>query len=303
MAVAGDVLFGLAGGTQRLGGLHDRVVVLAHGLGGHVGVHARTVPVTLHGLGGQADLDLVILAGAVQQVASQPDLIADGECVDGADLELPLPRHDLGVGARDVQARLDAPGGVLLDDVAAVDAQRAHTAVIRTLGAGEPVGREARGPLRDRVEHGVLLLETEPEVLIAVLVEDRPQLGPHIGGVRLHRLGQERLAHHHDVVAAPQRIRAGVDRLQHDIGVAAFGLVGARAVEAPDARLVAVGEDPRLGTHFGRGLGAVGPDVLSPVSHCMLLRRIACTSGADGVSPLARPSDRGGPRSAGPAGG
>ena len=62
----------------------------------------------------------------------------------GADLELPLAGHHLGVGAGDRQPGVDARLGVLLDDVAADDLVGADAAVVRALRLGEAAAvREA----------------------------------------------------------------------------------------------------------------------------------------------------------------
>ena len=70
------------------------------------------------------------------------------ERVGGADLELPLAGHDLGVGALDHQAGVDARLGVLLDDLAADDAAGADAAVVRALRGGEAAGGEAERACR-----------------------------------------------------------------------------------------------------------------------------------------------------------
>ena len=85
-------------------------------------------------------------------------------------MEFPLAWHDLGVGARDLEAGFDAPVGVKLDKIATGDLKCADTAVVRTLWAREATWRKAVWPLALRVEQRVLLLEPEPGLLISVLV-------------------------------------------------------------------------------------------------------------------------------------
>jgi hypothetical protein len=53
-----------------------------------------------------------------------------------ADLELPLAGHDLGVGAGDLDTRVEAGLVVGLDDVTEDDLAAADTAVVRTLTVG-----------------------------------------------------------------------------------------------------------------------------------------------------------------------
>lgn len=58
----------------------------------------------------------------------------------GADLELPLRLADLGVGARDLDAGVDAGAQVALDNVALDDAAGADAAVVGALRGGEALG-------------------------------------------------------------------------------------------------------------------------------------------------------------------
>ena len=85
-----------------------------------------------------------------------------------SDLELPLPRHDLGVRADDVDAGAHAGVGVRFDDVAAEDFVRADAAVVAALRRGEAV----IGPAERTVafEERVLLLDAEPGVVLLVLL-------------------------------------------------------------------------------------------------------------------------------------
>ncbi len=173
------------------------------------------------------------------------------------------------------EAGLDAGGGVGLDDVTAPDLVGADAAVVRTLRAGEA----ALGPA-ERVavlEERVLLLDAEHRLLVGVLLGRRRARGAGVGGVRGH-VGEQHLAHDEDVVAAADRVRADEHRAEHAVGLLARGLVGARAVEAPDAGLVAVGDDLGLRAQQRRRLGAVDPDVLS-----------ACTNEGSLVGAARRP--------------
>ena len=104
-AVVGDVLLDAL--PEGLAARDDRVpaAVLAHGLGGEVGVRAGTVPVTEHRLRLEGGEDVEVLGDAEEQPAGRPQLVADERRRQDADLELPLPHHHLGVGALDAQAR------------------------------------------------------------------------------------------------------------------------------------------------------------------------------------------------------
>lgn len=62
-----------------------------------------------------------------------------------------------------------------LDDVTAVDLTRADTTVVRTLGTGETVLGPAIRPTIG-AEKSVFLLETEPEILLGVGLEEAGSL-------------------------------------------------------------------------------------------------------------------------------
>ena len=211
-------------------------------------------------------IDVVVLGDAVQQPATDVEVIADGQRVGRADLELPLAGHDLGVGAFDHQTGIDARLGVLFDDLAADHAAGADAAVVRALRGGEAVLREAERRAVG-LEHRVFLLDAVDHLILGVLLGDLLAAGAGVGGVRLHVGGVEHVAQHQDVVATAQRIGTGEDGAQHAVAVLAGRLVGRRPVETPDGRLLAVAQDLRLGAHQRRRRRAVEPDVFSLVGH------------------------------------
>jgi len=59
---------------------------------------ASTVPV-LEELGGEGDVDVEVLSDALEDIARHPEVVADGNALNGAYLVLPLARHDLSIGA------------------------------------------------------------------------------------------------------------------------------------------------------------------------------------------------------------
>ena len=238
---------------------------------------AGAVPVALDGLGGEADQHVEILGDAVQQPAGDVHLVTDGGRAERADLELPLPGHDLGIGARDRQAGVDAGLRVDLDDLAAHDAVGADAAVVRALRGRHPAaGREAE---RRTVEtqHRVFLLESEPHLVVGVLLLDASGGSARVGGMRAHVGGQQHLAHHQDVAATADRVVTLEDRAQHAVGLVAGGLVGGRAVEAPDRRIGdLVVQDLGLAPKQRGRLGAIEPDVFSLVRHEWVLPMNGC---------------------------
>ena len=265
VAVALDVVLDLL--ADRYARLLDRGVALAHRSGAEVGVCAGAVPVAFDRLGVEGDDHVVVLGDAVQQPAGDIEMVADGQRVGCADLELPLAGHDLGVGALDQQTGVDARLGVLFDDLAADDAAGADAAVVRPLRCGEAVVGEAERCAVE-LEHRVLLLDAEDHALLGVLLVGLLQSGAGVGGVRLHVRGQQHFAQHEHIRAATNRIGTREDGLEHAVAVCTIGLIRRRTVEAPDRkRRHLVFDDLGLRTKQRRRFVAVDPDVFSLIGH------------------------------------
>ena len=158
-----------------------------------------------------------------------------GDAIDGTDLVLPLSGHDLGVGARDVDLGVHAGAVVSLDDVTAVNLAGSDTAVVWALRSGETVLGPSVWPA-GVVEKGVLLLKTEPDVVVLVLVQDDGGIVAVVVLVWLS-VGAVRLAHDQDVVAQSEGVRVEGHGPEVDIRVVAGGLAGRRAVEIPFRQL------------------------------------------------------------------
>jgi len=94
-------------------------------------------------------------------------------------LELPLSRHDLGVGTRDSDSGVQAGLVVSLDQVSAEDLAGSVTAVVWTLRTWETALWPAVWPALG-IEKSVFLLETKPEALICVLVHDLDGVGAEV---------------------------------------------------------------------------------------------------------------------------
>src|SRR5690606_38885707 len=140
-----------------------------------------------------------------------------------------------------------------------------HAAVVTELGSREAALRPAKGPRA--LEERVLLLDTEPGIVLRVLLRGRGQRRAGVRGVRLVRAWQQHLAHDELVRASADWVRTDEHRSQDTVRVLTGCLVGAGSVEAPDARLFAVRDDLRLGAELTSRLRTVDPDVFRLVRH------------------------------------
>ena len=218
LAVDGDVL--LVAGLELLDGILDvlHATLLAHVLGGEVGVEASAVPVTGDGLGVEGDLGAELLRHAVEEETSEPEVVTHLNAVARADLELPLGGHDLGVGAGDLDASVQAALVVGLNDVTLDNLASTDTAVVGTLGSGETVLGPAIGPVVE-VEESVLLLETKPGDLIGMGLH---QLGGLISVVELvgGAIGVPALRENENVGGTTERVGEDGYRLWREIMLA-----------------------------------------------------------------------------------
>jgi hypothetical protein len=120
---------------------------------------------------------------------------------------------------------------VCLNNVTAVNLSSTNTTVVRTLRTGETtLGPSVR--LTVLVEEGVLLLKTEPGLLVLVGLHE---LGALVAVVELVRgtVGVPALSQDEKVVATAEWIGEGGHGTEVDIGVLARSLSGGRSVEVP----------------------------------------------------------------------
>lgn len=123
-----------------------------------------------------------------------------------------------------------------LDNVTAVYLASTDTTVVRALGTGETtLGPSVR--VAKLIEESVLLLETEPRLLVLVSLHE---LGTFVavvefvgGTVRVPALSQDE-----DVVAATEWIREHGDGTEVDIGVLTGSLSSRRSVEVPFGKIL-----------------------------------------------------------------
>src|SRR6056297_402088 len=217
-AVVGDVQGSLL--AERLAAGFDVLVaaVLAHLLGGEVGVGAGAVPVALGGLGIECRRDAVVLADPVEEPASDPELVGDFEQPERADLELPLSWHHFGIDAGDRESSCEAGLEMILDEGASVDLVLADAAVVAALWLRVPGGREAVGP--PVLHQGEFLLDTEHRLVLLVLPGGLDRGGPCVGRMRL-AVDEHDLAHDEHVVATADGVGVGGDGLEHAVTLVA----------------------------------------------------------------------------------
>lgn len=167
-----------------------------------------------------------------------------------ADLELPLGGHDLGIGAGDFDAGVEAGLVVRLDNITTKDLGGADTAVVGALGTGETVGGPSVGAIR-QVEQGVLLLEAKPGLSRGMGLHEAGALVTIVVLV-WRAIRVPTLAHDEDIGGAAQRIGEDGDGAQVDVRVVAGGLVRRGAVKVPLGEVVEL-KDATLGD-LGEGL-------------------------------------------------
>ena len=209
--------------------------------------------------------DAEVLGDAVEQVAGHPQLVADLERGERADLELPLAHHHLGVGAGDVEAGLACRpwcGPRRCRDRRSRRRRRRSSTDPAEPGKppwGQPSGRPS-------LKNVYSCSMPNNGSWSAYFSATAAQAARVLVGCGVKSVSS---TSHSTRMSSPPRIGSGhdEDRLQHAVGVVARRLVGGRTVEAPDARLLAVGDDLGLRPHQRRRLGAVDPDVLSPVAN------------------------------------
>ena len=151
-------------GAQGLRRVDAGLVALAHLPGGEIGMSAGAVPVAAGGLGVESGVDAKVLRNPVEEPTGEPELVGDLYGGQGANLKLPLARHNLGVDALNLQPGLQTSFQVSLHYLPAVDLVVAHAAVVTTLGRGIAGLREAQRS--NALEESILLLDAEDHFVL-----------------------------------------------------------------------------------------------------------------------------------------
>ncbi len=201
-------------------------------------MHPRPVPVALDRLVVGGNNHAVILGNAVQQPATEPDLIGHRQNVARlfrvaaiADLKLPLARHHLGVQAVIGQSGFKAQLGMFFDDLTAEHLIGTDAAIIRPLRCREAMLRPAQ---RHAVgKQGIFLLEPGPRLMrCRARIQNGTELCAGVGLVNF-AFGRKNLGHHQEIALAANGVGNKGHRLQNAVGIMAMRLPGRGTVKAP----------------------------------------------------------------------
>lgn len=148
-----------------------------------------------------------------------------------SDLELPLGRHNLGIGSRDFDAGVQASLVVSLNDISAKNLSSTNTTVVWALRTGETIGGPSVWPI-GHIEKGVFLLKTEPWFVLSVCLH---QLGALVTVVEFVRgsISVPALVQDDDVGGTTERIREDSTWAEVHIGVVSRSLISRRTVKVP----------------------------------------------------------------------
>lgn len=117
-----------------------------------------------------------------------------------------------------------------------VETIRTNTAVVRALGSREAALGPAIG-IAVNIEEGVLLLETEPRLMVLGEIHDLLGVVTVVGAVG-STVVVVSLGENEDVLSAAERVLEDGGRTEMDVRVVTWGLVGGRAIKVPDAEVV-----------------------------------------------------------------
>mmetsp|Transcript_38804 Transcript_38804/g.93803 ORF Transcript_38804/g.93803 Transcript_38804/m.93803 type:complete len:219 (+) Transcript_38804:346-1002(+) len=199
--------------SQFVNGLLDffKSTFFSHGLGGNVGVHTGTVPVSFNNwLGVKCAVDLEIFTDTLQDVSGHCKLVTSINSDAWSDLVFLLSRHDLSVGSRDFDSGVK--GGFVhgLDNGTSKGVLWTDRAVVRTLfTAGHAtLGPAKRGALI-QVEEGEFLFHSEPDFFLILAFKGLLGNGTVVGFQSLSSRSVG-IAHDKDVVNSVRARAEGV---------------------------------------------------------------------------------------------
>ena len=251
-----------------------------HGLGGVVGVAARSIPVWEE-LWSERNIDIVVLCNTGKDVSGHVELVSDVDTEAWTNLVLPLSWHDLSVGSRDLDTSIEA-GSIMCvtNDSSEASAGTCRT-VVRSLLSWISIvwpSKRPGGELGGCSEHSVLLLDTEPWLLIRASLEDSTGMGSEVGTARGELLARGispsvRLAEDEEMVMVrvlgwpSEWVLEDGNWLHDDLRVLSLGQVTGGSIVVPVWEVV--DSDCSVLRHSSEGLAlgtkvslSVNPDVL-----------------------------------------
>lgn len=121
--------------AQLLDGVFNRfnAAFLTHGLGREVGVASSTVPVALDGLGMNGHDNAEIFRDALQDVASNPEVVSHINAKTRTYLELKLTWSDFSIDTRNVDASIETGSVVRFHNITAKDLACTNTTIVLAL--------------------------------------------------------------------------------------------------------------------------------------------------------------------------
>ena len=194
-----------------------------HRLGREVGVAAGSVPV-FEELGGERDGHIEVLGNALKKIPGDPKLVTHRDALYWSNLILPLTRHDLSVGARDLDSSIKAGSVMCISNDSAEAVVRANRAVEGSLGRWVTIVGPADRPggkLGLCSDQSVLLLDAKPRLLVSTSIENSLGMCSEVcvGGGELLAgaiCPLPSLGHHDYMVAFSERIPEVCDRFHND---------------------------------------------------------------------------------------
>ena len=229
------------------GHLSHHIVDVAHATGAsahclrrEISVATGAIPVREE-LGGERDRHVEIFSNALENVTRHPKLVSHVDAKDGTDLILPLARHDLGICAGNSDASKETSTVVRISNDPTEAVVGADGAIVGTLRARVTVVRPAKRPCRELglcANHCVLLLNTEPRLLLKTLVENFLGVYAEVSVGRLELLTSTilpfvSLSHDKDVVTLSEGITIEGDGPHDDLRVLSVSLEAGRTIVVP----------------------------------------------------------------------
>mmetsp|Transcript_382 Transcript_382/g.724 ORF Transcript_382/g.724 Transcript_382/m.724 type:complete len:419 (+) Transcript_382:198-1454(+) len=254
--------------SKLVDGLLDdlKSTFLTHGLGGDVGVHTGSVPVSLNNrLRVEGAVDLEVFADTHEDVAGHHKLVSGINSDARSNLVFLLSRHDFSVDSRDVDSSVQAGLVQRVGDGTSKVVFGSNRAVVRSLRtAGHATLRPSERSAFVQVEEGEFLFQTEPDFFVFVSAEVLFGESTGVGGESLSGRSVG-VAHDQDVtnsiISGAERILEDTLGLQDDFGVVTRGLVGRRTVEIPLGKRV---NRLSLGSRQSAGFGSGVSDGVNP---------------------------------------